>query len=49
MYMVTKKYMALFLLLLATAGTASAQKAERDFIRKGNRAFKDSVFVCLIL
>ena len=45
MYMVIKKYMALPLLLLATAGTASAQKAERDFIRKGNRAFKDSVFV----
>ena len=45
MYMVIKKYMALLLLLLATAGTASAQKAERDFIRKGNRAFKDSVFV----
>ena len=45
MYMVTKRDMALLLLLLATAGTASAQKAERDFIRKGNRAFKDSVFV----
>ena len=45
MYMVIKKYMALLLLLLATAGMASAQKAERDFIRKGNRAFKDSVFV----
>ena len=43
--MVIKKYMALLLLLLATAGMASAQKAERDFIRKGNRAFKDSVFV----
>ncbi|MGN0047787.1 MAG: tetratricopeptide repeat protein [Bacteroides sp.] len=45
MYMVTKRYMTLFLLLLTTAGMASAQKAERDFIRKGNRAFKDSVFV----
>jgi tetratricopeptide (TPR) repeat protein len=27
------------------AGSISAQKEERDFIRKGNRAFNDSVFV----
>lgn len=31
-------------LLLLAAG-ASAQKAERDYIRKGNRFFNDSVFV----
>ena len=42
--MLQKKYISFFLLLLMTA-TASAQKAERDFIRKGNRFFKDSVYV----
>lgn len=41
---IQKKYLATLLLLLAAA-TATAQKAERDFIRKGNRAFKDSVYV----
>ncbi len=42
--MLQKKYIGMVLLLLI-AVAASAQKAERDFIRKGNRFFKDSVFV----
>ena len=42
--MLQKKYISFFLLLLMAA-TVSAQKAERDFIRKGNRFFKDSVYV----
>ena len=42
--MLQKKYIGLFLLLLM-AVSVSAQKAERDFIRKGNRFFKDSVYV----
>ena len=33
------------ILLLLTAVSVSAQKAERDFIRKGNRAYKDSTYV----
>jgi D-mannonate dehydratase len=44
MRMLQKKYISFFLLLLMAA-TVSAQKAERDFIRKGNRFFKDSVYV----
>lgn len=36
MRMLQKKYIGLALLLLAAA-TSFAQKAERDFIRKGNR------------
>lgn len=42
--MLQKKYVGMFLLLLI-AVSMSAQKAERDFIRKGNRFFKDSVYV----
>ena len=42
--MLQKKYIGMVLLLLM-AVTASAQKAERDFIRKGNRSFNDSVYV----
>ena len=42
--MLQKRYIGLVLLLLM-AVTVSAQKAERDFIRKGNRFFKDSVYV----
>lgn len=42
--MLQKKYIGLVLLLLV-AVAVSAQKAERDFIRKGNRFFKDSVYV----
>ena len=42
--MLQKKYISFFLLQLMAA-TVSAQKAERDFIRKGNRFFKDSVYV----
>ena len=44
MRMLQKKYIGLALLLLAAA-TSFAQKAERDFIRKGNRFFNDSVYV----
>ncbi|MCL1617553.1 tetratricopeptide repeat protein [Bacteroides sp. ET71] len=32
-------------LLLFTSMSAFAQKAERDYIRKGNRCFKDSIYV----
>ena len=42
--MLQKKYIGIVLLLLV-AVSASAQKAERDYIRKGNRFFKDSVYV----
>lgn len=38
------KYILSALFLLSSVGVF-AQKAERDYIRKGNRAFKDSVFV----
>lgn len=38
------KYIGIVLLLFMAA-SVSAQKAERDFIRKGNRLFKDSVYV----
>lgn len=38
------KYILFATFLLASVG-ASAQKAERDYIRKGNRLFNDSVFV----
>ncbi len=41
MRMLQKKYIGIVLLLLV-AVSASAQKAERDYIRKGNRFFKDS-------
>ena len=44
MRMLQKKYIGMVLLLLV-AVSASAQKAERNFIRKGNRFFKDSVYV----
>ncbi|WP_297328790.1 tetratricopeptide repeat protein [uncultured Bacteroides sp.] len=44
MLMLQKKYVGMVLLLLI-AVSMSAQKAERDFIRKGNRFFKDSVYV----
>lgn len=44
MRMLQKKYIGIVLLLLVAA-SASAQKAERDYIRKGNRFFKDSVYV----
>lgn len=43
--MLQKKYIGMVLLLLMAAVTVSAQKAERDFVRKGNRFFKDSVYV----
>ena len=42
--MLQKKYIGLALLLLAAA-TSFDQKAERDFIRKGNLFFNDSVYV----
>lgn len=42
--MLNSKYMILGLMLSLSAG-AWAQKAERDYIRRGNRFFNDSVFV----
>ena len=42
--MLQKKYIGIFSLLFL-AVSVSAQKAERDFIRKGNRFFKDSIYV----
>ena len=42
--MLKSKYILFAVFLLAAAGE-SAQKAERDYIRKGNRLFNDSVFV----
>lgn len=44
MRMLRSKYILFAVFLLSAAG-ASAQKEERDFIRKGNRLFNDSVFV----
>ena len=44
MRMLQKKYIGIFSLLFL-AVSVSAQKAERDFIRKGNRFFKDSIYV----
>ena len=43
-FMMHKKYLCLLVLAIFSA-TAFAQKAERDHIRKGNRYFKDSVYV----
>ena len=43
-FMIRNRYIGLALMLLMSV-SAFAQKAERDYIRKGNRAFKDSVFV----
>ena len=43
MRMLKSKYILFVMLLLSAA--VSAQKAERDYIRKGNRLFNDSVFV----
>ena len=42
--MLKSKYI-LFVVFLLSAVAVSAQKAERDYIRKGNRLFKDSIFV----
>ena len=42
--MLKSKYILFAVFLLATVGV-SAQKAERDYIRKGNRLFNDSIFV----
>ena len=44
MLMSRSKYILFAVFALLAAG-ASAQKAERDYIRKGNRFFNDSVFV----
>lgn len=43
-FMMHKKYLCLLVVAIFSA-TAFAQKAERDHIRKGNRYFKDSVYV----
>ena len=42
--MISKKYIWLMLMLLASISVC-AQKAERDYIRKGNRFFKDSIYI----
>ncbi|WP_209319459.1 tetratricopeptide repeat protein [Bacteroides faecium] len=42
--MLKSKYI-IFVVLLLSAAAVSAQKEERDYIRKGNRLFNDSVFV----
>ncbi|WP_285820435.1 tetratricopeptide repeat protein [Bacteroides acidifaciens] len=42
--MLKSKYI-LFVVFLLSAVAVSAQKAERDYIRKGNRLFNDSIFV----
>lgn len=42
--MLRSKYI-LFTIFLLSVASVSAQKAERDYIRKGNRLFNDSVFV----
>lgn len=42
--MLKSKYI-LFVVFLLSAVAVSAQKEERDYIRKGNRLFNDSVFV----
>ena len=39
------KYVGLGLLLFISASSLWGQKAERDFVRKGNRAYKDSTYV----
>ncbi len=44
MRMLKSKYI-LFVVFLLSAAAVSAQKAERDYIRKGNRLFNDSIFV----
>ena len=44
MHILKSKY-TLFVVFLLTTAAVSAQKAERDYIRKGNRLFNDSVFV----
>ena len=44
MRMLKMKYILFAAFLLLAVGV-SAQKAERDYIRKGNRLFNDSVFV----
>ena len=44
MRMLKSKYI-LFVVSLLSAVAVSAQKAERDYIRKGNRLFNDSIFV----
>lgn len=42
--MIQKKYIGLVFILFVSVSTF-AQKAERDYIRKGNRSFKDSIYV----
>ncbi|MDE6173289.1 tetratricopeptide repeat protein [uncultured Bacteroides sp.] len=42
--MMRNKIIGIILLLVASV-SVSAQKAERDYIRKGNRAYKDSTYV----
>lgn len=39
------RYIVSVLLLLTVCLSAAAQKAERDYIRRGNRSYRDSMFV----
>ena len=39
-----RKYIV-FILLLLTAANLMAQKAERNYLRRGNRLYKDSTYV----
>ena len=43
--MIPIRYIGSVVLLAMFCLTASAQKAERDYIRRGNRSFRDSLFV----
>ena len=43
--MLQKKKIGLCVMLLCVMLPVSAQKAERDFIHKGNRAFRDSTYI----
>lgn len=42
--MMIRRYIGLFV-LMTVAVTAWSQKAEREYIRKGNKAFKDSTYI----
>ena len=43
--MLQRKNIGVCFILLCVMLSASAQKIERDYIRKGNRAFKDSTYI----
>ncbi|MCD7899861.1 MAG: tetratricopeptide repeat protein [Bacteroides sp.] len=43
--MLKKRYITFVAFVLIALTSVFAQKAERDYIRKGNKAYKDSIFV----